>query len=129
MNTIKEICQCNGDKIIFVNIKRSYNALKQHDINNEYYRPNIEECTRKYWSISKLHLSDLQNATHILGCVGGIVKCTIKIESYQMEENGKYCGRYIFWGSEQSDSPYLNQDIHTIFNDLRNFIHPKYYGF
>ena len=36
------------DKLIFVNIKNSYEAMINNDISNRYYRENIKECTRKY---------------------------------------------------------------------------------
>ena len=55
----------DSDRIIFVNIKKSYEAFLNHDTKNQLYRPSVYDCTVKYWHVDdkKAH-----NATHIIGC-------------------------------------------------------------
>ena len=84
------------DKLIFVNIKNSYEAMINNDISNRYYRENIKECTRKYWNIPN---DKADAATHILGCYKGIVMEVIQITSYSTSEND-FPGRKIFEGEE-----------------------------
>ena len=47
MVTIRE-----SDKIIFVNIKNSYEALLNNDRSNPLYRDSVYNCTVKYWRIA-----------------------------------------------------------------------------
>lgn len=47
MVTIRE-----SDKIIFVNIKNSYEALQNNDRSNPLYRDSVYNCTVKYWRIT-----------------------------------------------------------------------------
>ena len=42
----------NSDKLIFVNIKNSYEAMMKNDKNHVLFRENLYECTRKYWRIA-----------------------------------------------------------------------------
>lgn len=58
------------DKLIFVNIKNSYEAMINGDRNNPLFRSSLYDCTRKYWPI-KVEKFDV--ATHILGCYHGKV--------------------------------------------------------
>lgn len=111
------------DKLIFVNIKHSYEAMINHDTASEYYRKSLKECTRKYWKVRK---EAADSATHILGCYQGIVKEVIKMTSYHISED-KYPGRKIFEGEVQRHSPYIGMDIRELFGNLANFI-VKYYN-
>lgn len=104
--------------MIFVNIKHSHEAMKNHDTASEYYRENLKECTRKYWKVRK---EAADSATHILGCYQGIVKEVIKISSYHISED-KYPGRKIFEGEEQNDSRYIGMSLYSLFGKLTNFI-------
>lgn len=38
-----------ADKLIFVNIKQSYEAMLSKDTTHPLYRETIKECTRKYY--------------------------------------------------------------------------------
>ena len=111
------------DKLIFVNIKNSYEAMINNDISNRYYRENIKECTRKYWNIPN---DKADAATHILGCYKGIVMEVIQITSYSTSEND-FPGRKVFEGEEIEDSLYIGMDIHNLFSTLANF-RIKYYN-
>lgn len=53
----------DSDRIIFVNIKNSYEAFLNHDTMHPLYRPYVYDCTVKYWRVDdeKAH-----NATHII---------------------------------------------------------------
>lgn len=105
------------DKLIFVNIKESYQAMMNNDQNNSLYRPNRFECTRKYWRVK---YEKAQAATHILGCYQGKVVEVIKIDKFHTVPDGELKGRRIFEGEEEIASPYLGWDIHELF-ELRNF--------
>ena len=41
-----------SDKIIFVNIKNSYEALRNNDRSNPLHRDSVYNCTVKYWRIA-----------------------------------------------------------------------------
>lgn len=107
-----------SDKLIFVNIKNSYEAMLNNDHNNPLFRESLYECTRKYWPV---HYEKANAATHILGCYKGKVIEVIRITEFHVETSGEFAGRKVFEGIEQSDSPYMNMDVHEIFESLANF--------
>lgn len=119
MNTIINA----SDKLIFVNINLSYEAMINHNMESPYYRDNLKECTRKFWPIKD---EKANAASHILGCYKGIVKEGIKISSSFTSED-EYPGRKVFEGEELEDSPYLGMNIRDIFDTLANF-RIKYYN-
>ena len=55
----------SSDKLIFVNINRSFEAMKSNDTASHHYRESLKECTVKYWAVKDEKASA---ATHILGC-------------------------------------------------------------
>ncbi len=115
----KELLSENSaDKLIFVNIKNSYEAMINDDRNNPLFRSSLYDCTRKYWPI-KVEKFDV--ATHILGCYHGKVIEVIDIQNRYVEPNGEYAGRKVFEGVEQPKSPYIGMDLHEIFDSLANF--------
>ena len=115
----KELLSENSsDKLIFVNIKVSYEAMQRNDREHPLYRNSLYDCTRMYWPISE-EMYDA--ATHILGCYKGKVFEVITIKNRYIEPSGEYAGRKVFEGVEESDSPYMGMDLHEIFDSLRNF--------
>lgn len=106
------------DRLIFVNIKKSYEAMKNGDRNNPFYRENLHECTRKYWRIAE---DKADVATHILGCYQGIVLYVIRIDSVSTVSSGELCGRKVFEGPVEPNSSYLGMDLHELFGTLANF--------
>ncbi|NPD81174.1 hypothetical protein HPS57_04195 [Prevotella sp. PINT] len=113
-----------ADKLIFVNIKQSYEAMLSKDTTHPLYRETIKECTRKYWPISD---DKADAATHILGCYNGFVKEVIEISSYTIDKDN-YPGRKVFEGREIKDSKYMGLDIRELFDNLANF-RVRYYNF
>lgn len=117
----KELLSENSaDKLIFVNIKNSYEAMINDDRNNPLFRSSLYDCTRKYWPI-KAEKFDV--ATHILGCYryhGKVIE-VIDIQNRYVEPNGEYAGRKVFEGVEQPESPYMGMDLYEIFDSLANF--------
>lgn len=111
------------DKLIFVNIKKSYEAMINQDMASPYYRNSLKECTRKFWPIKD---EKANAASHLLGCYKGIVKEVIKISSSFTSED-EYPGRKVFEGEELEGSPYLGMNIRDIFDSLANF-RIKYYN-
>lgn len=107
-----------SDKLIFVNIKESYEAFKQNDKKNPLYRNSVYDCTRMYWKIAD---SKVSNATHILGCYKGKVIEVINIKHFSVVPDGEYKGRKIFIGIEDPNSQYMGFDLHEIFDSLANF--------
>jgi len=112
------------DKLIFVNIKNSYEAMLNNDRNNPLFRDSLYDCTRKYWRIAD---EKANAATHILGCYTGRVIEVIRIENFYVEPSGWLAGRKVFEGKEQPDSQYMNMDLHEIFDTLANF-NTKYWN-
>lgn len=108
----------SSDKLIFVNIKNSYEAMQRNDREHPLYRNSLYDCTRMYWPISE---EKYDAATHILGCYKGKVLEVITIKNRYIEPSGEYAGRKVFEGVEESDSPYMGMDLHEIFDSLRNF--------
>ena len=115
----KELLSENSsDKLIFVNIKVSYEAMQRNDREHPLYRNSLYDCTRMYWPISE---EKYDAATHILGCYRGKVLEVIIIKNRYIEPSGEYAGRKVFEGVEESDSPYMGMDLHEIFDSLANF--------
>lgn len=112
------------DRLIFVNIGTSYKALMDNDTTSPLYRSSLKECTEKFWRVAD---DKAYNATHVLGCVNGIVVEVIKINQVLLAEYGEYKGRKIFDGIEELDSPYMDVNIRTIFDTIVNF-NTKYYN-
>ena len=108
----------SSDKLIFVNIKNSYEAMLNNDRKNPLYRSTLYDCTRKYWPIKE---ERYDAATHILGCYKGKVVEVIQIENRYIEPSGEYAGRKVFEGFKQHDSPYMGMDLYEIFDSLANF--------
>lgn len=118
-NVSEELNQTSAsDKLIFVNIKNSYEAMLNHDRTNPLFRSSLYDCTREYWSVAD---EKANAATHILGCYKGKVIEVILIENFFVEASGEFVGRKVFEGKEQPDSPYMNMDLHEIFDTLSNF--------
>lgn len=106
------------DRLIFVNIRNSYKAMMENDTSSQLYRSSLKECTEKFWRVAD---DKAYNATHVLGCVNGIVVEVIKINRVLPVEDGKYKGCKIFDGIEELASPYMDVNIRCIFNSLANF--------
>lgn len=57
-----------NDKLIFVNIKNSYEAMVRNDVPPPLYRKKLYDCTVKFGAITD---DKALSATHILGCYKG----------------------------------------------------------
>ena len=114
----------SSDKLIFVNINKSFDAMKSNDTSSPHYRENLKECTVKYWAVKEEKASA---ATHILGCYQGKVIEVVKISKVRLASPDEYPGRKVFDGSEERESPYIGLDLHEVFNSLANF-HTKYWN-
>ena len=112
------------DKLVFVNIKNSYEALLNNDRNNPLYRESAYDCTVRYWRIADDKAAE---ATHILGCYKGKVIEVVKINCVDTVREGEYAGRKKYEGEEEFQSPYLGLDIHEVFDSLANF-NTKYWN-
>ena len=107
----------SSDKLIFVNINKSFEAMKSNDTASPHYRKSLKECTVKYWAVKD---EKAFAATHILGCYQGKVIEVVKITNVNP-------GRKVFEGSEEKESPYIGLDLHEVFKSLANF-HTKYWN-
>ena len=114
----KLLSENSSDKLIFVNIKNSYEAMLNNFRNNPLFRSSLYDCTRKYWKIDE---EKFNIATHILGCYKGKVIEVINIKNRYIEPSGEFVGRKVFEGIEQPNSPYMGMDLHEIFDSLANF--------
>ncbi len=108
----------SSDKLIFVNIKNSYEAMQRNDRKHPLYRSRLYDCTRMYWQIKE---EKFNIATHILGCYKGKVIEVVHIKNRYIEPSGEFAGRKVFDRTEQPDSPYIGMDLHEIFDSLSNF--------
>ncbi|MBR6285852.1 MAG: hypothetical protein IKR18_02515 [Bacteroidaceae bacterium] len=108
-----------SDKLIFVNIKKSYGAILRNDKNDRYHRDSLYDCTVKYWRVAE---HKALSATHILGCYKGEVIEVVKIKGTpQVIYNYDNKRRWVFDGTEQLDSEYMHKDIRELFDNLANF--------
>lgn len=114
----------SSDKLIFVNINKSLEAMRSNDTASPYYRESLKECTVKYWAVKD---EKAFAATHILGCYHGKVIEVIKIANVRLASTDEYLGRKVFEGSEEKESPYIGLDLHEVFGNLANF-HTKYWN-
>ena len=108
----------SSDKLIFVNIKESFEAMQRNDTKHPLYRGSLYDCTRKYW---QLNTEKFEVATHVLGCYKGKVLEVINIKNRYIVSSGEYAGRKVFEGVEDDKSPYMGMDLHEIFDSLANF--------
>lgn len=114
----------SNDKLVFVNIKNSYEALLNNNRTNPLYRESIYDCTVRYWRIADEKAAE---ATHILGCYKGKVIEVVKINTVDTVREGEYAGRKKYEGEEVLHSPYLSLDLHEVFDTLANF-NTKYWN-
>lgn len=105
-----------SDRILFVNIKRSFHCTDRH---SEYYRPSTYEATRKYWRISKQRLSKI---SLVVGHIDGIVKEVIAPEKWNLSTDARYPKRYECEGKELKNSPYLGKDASQIITIGQNSV-------
>lgn len=102
----KEIEPCSQDKLICININKSF-------VNNEEY--DIYDATRHYW---KMNINRARCATYVLAIYRGIVRAVFRpIEWYPSKT---YAGRIEFEGEQVQDSPYLNRSIKNTVNCGQN---------
>lgn len=92
----------NNDKIICLNVSRSYLLCE---------RPNLYECTRKYW---RLCGKRAQNADFVFAVCSGYIVGVFKPIRWYLTTSEKYKGRWEFEGKEISDSPFINMSISHI---------------
>lgn len=112
------------DKLIFVNIKNSYEAMQRNDTSNTLYRNSLYDCTVKYWRVKDENAS---SATHILGCYKGKVIEVVRINNVTTVNTGEHIRRKVFDGVEQPESIYMGIDLHEVFDTLANF-NTKYWN-
>lgn len=97
-----------SEKIIFVNIKKSYACTDKTSI---FYRPNVYEATRKYW---KLSISRAKEASLLIGHVDGVIKEVIRPTKMMETNEPGLSKRIVFDGEEILDSEYLGKLITNI---------------
>lgn len=97
-----------NEKIVCFNVSRTYLLCE---------RPNLYECTRKYWRLNGEHAkkADLVFAV-CYGTIVGVYRPTI----WYPTKNKEYIGRWEFEGEEIKDSPYILQDISPLLGKRQN---------
>ena len=100
----------HGDTLLLVSLNKSFDQAKANGV---YRRIDIYESTRKYWKIGK---NSPQEIKYVLGIYKGIVRCVIKVKSWEWtivaEDGTRFKSeRCIFEGNHLTDSPYLNKDV------------------
>lgn len=111
MSNPKPIEVKDNDRLLLVSINQSYDQSKAEGI---YKRPDLYECTRKYWYLRK---SRADKADYILGIYKGIVQIVIKPTTQWQPVNISEDGfqfpktRYKIEGEMIDDSPYLGTSV------------------
>ena len=95
-----------GKKIICLNVSRTY-LLRE--------RPNLYECTRKYW---RLNGERAKNAEFVFAVSAGYIVGVFKPSRWYL--SNEYPGRWEFEGTEISDSPYILRKISHILGNRQN---------
>lgn len=95
-----------NEKIICLNVSRTYLLCE---------RPNLYECTRKYW---RLNGGRAQNAELVFAVSSGYIVGVFKPTRWYLSE--EYKGRWEFEGKEIKDSPYILMDISHLIRSRRN---------
>ena len=98
----------NSEKIICFNVSRTY-------LQSE--RPNLYECTRKYW---RLNGERAKKADFVFSICCGIIVGVFKPTIWYHTVNRKYVGRWEFEGEEIVDSPYLQMSISNLLGKRQN---------
>ena len=104
---ILRIPEIPNDKVVLLNISKSYNADK--DTDPMFVRENDYEMTRKYWTVN---LDIVREAEYAFGVANGIVVAVFTDLKWDYIES-PYFGtmRKAFTGRRVDDSPYLGLDL------------------
>ena len=98
------------DRIIFINICRTYNSGE---------RGSIYEATRKYW---RLNGKRAERATHVLAVVKGVVLAVFIPKIWYITKDTRYkrTGRWEFEGEEVLDSSYIGKSMRNLLGPSQN---------
>ena len=97
----------NGEeKNLCLNVSRTY-LLRE--------RPNLYECTRKYW---KLNGERAMNAELVFAICSGVIIGVFR--PFRWFKSKEYLGRWEFEGEEIADSPYLLMTISHLTGKMQN---------
>ena len=97
-----------GNKILCLNISKTYLGCK---------RPNIYDCTRKYW---RLNGERAKAAEFVFAICCGYIIGVFKPKYWFLTNNEEYNGRWEFGGEEIKDSPYINMNVSRIIGKRQN---------
>lgn len=95
-----------NEKILCLNVTRTHLLCE---------RPNLYECTRKYW---RLNGNRAQNAELVFAVSQGSIVGVFKPTRWFLSE--EYIGRWEFEGEQIEDSPYLLMDISHLLGNRQN---------
>ena len=104
---ILRIPEIPNDKVVLLNISKSYNADKNTD--PMFVRENDYEMTRKYWTVN---LDIVREAEYAFGVANEIVVAVFTDLKWDYIKS-PYFGtmRKAFTGRRVNDSPYLGLDL------------------
>lgn|GEM_PF-107175 len=98
----------NNDKIICFNVSKTYLQCE---------RPNLYECTRKYW---RLNGERAQNADFAFAICSGYIIGVFRPTRWFLTSSKEYTGRWEFEGEEVENSPFLNMNISYLIGKNQN---------
>lgn len=98
----------NNDRIICFNVSRTYLQCE---------RPNLYECTRKYW---RLCGKRAQNADFAFAICSGYIIGVFRPTRWFLTSSKEYPGRWEFEGEEVENSPFLNMNISHLIGKNQN---------
>ena len=97
-----------NERIICFNVSKTYLGCE---------RPNLYECTRKYW---RLNGQRANNADLVFAICRGYIVGVFKPHRWFPTQYEKYKGRWESEGEQIFDSPYQKQDISKIVRNRQN---------
>ena len=80
-------------------------------------RPNLYECTRKYW---RLNGERAQNADFAFAICSGYIIGVFRPTRWFLTSSKEYTGRWEFEGEEVENSPFLNMNISYLIGKNQN---------
>lgn len=98
----------NNYRIVCFNVSRTYLHCE---------RPNLYECTRKYW---RLCGKRAQNADFVFAICFGYIVGVFKPIRWYLTTSKEYEGRWEFEGEEIHDSPFVNMNISHLIGRNQN---------
>ena len=98
----------NNNRIVCLDVTRTYLLCE---------RPNLYECTRKWWRLNGVRA---QNAEFVFAICNGYIVGVYRPYRWFKTDNEQYAGRWEFEGESISDSPFINMSVSSLMRRRQN---------